>query len=94
MGNNLDGMRVSIIHDERTENFTFLDEKVVATLGSKDGPVCGPILSYEFTSENSILIGKGQFNIEWEGIDVEENIISVLRNGVPTIYQIISKPGK
>lgn len=92
MQNELDGLRVSIIHDEIIEDLGFLGDQVVATLGSKTGPVCGPILDYEVTSENSILIDKEQFNIAWEEINVEEDKISVLRNGIPTIYKIVSKP--
>ena len=55
-----------MIHDEIIEELGFIGDQVVATMGSRTGPVCGPILDYEVTSENSILIDREQFNIAWE----------------------------
>ena len=88
----LDGLRISIVDDIIVEQLGFIGKNVVATIGSKEGAVCAPILEYKITGEGSLVIDPGNFNIVWSKVEIGENEISTLRNGVPTKYTIVSKP--
>ena len=86
----LHGLSLSIIDDTIVENLLFSVDQVIATIGVQNGYVCGPILEFEITGEDSLVIDKTNFNIVWEIIKFEENVVSVIRNGTPTHYEIVS----
>lgn len=87
----LDGLSLTIIDDTIVENLLFRVDQVIATIGVQNGYVCGPILEFEITGEDSLVIDKTNFNIVWELIKFEENIVSVIRNGTAAQYDIVSK---
>ncbi|WP_226668054.1 hypothetical protein [Microbulbifer aggregans] len=81
--------KFSVLDEKRVENFTFSGEIICATIGMKNGPVCAPVLKYEITGSDSLVIDKEDFNIQWTNIEFKGNTLSVVRNGVPTEYKIL-----
>ncbi|WP_149981176.1 hypothetical protein [Pseudoalteromonas rhizosphaerae] len=86
--NKLEGLMLSIIDDTRIEDFCFTDNFVIATIGIKDGPIYAPVLDYEITGDESLIIDKDSFNIEWKQVVFEGNTISVIRNNKPALYRV------
>ncbi len=82
----LDGLRAELIDDESVEVFSFNGSSIAATLGTKSGPVTAPIVDYEVTGINSIII-RGLFPIIWENIEFNEGFIRVKRNGSNATYK-------
>ena len=90
--NELEGLKLSIIDETSIEDLGFSGDSVIATIGTKDGPVCAPLLEYEITGNDSLVIDKESFNIQWSQIELKEDTIAVIRNGTPTEYKVISRP--
>ncbi|WP_299581882.1 hypothetical protein [uncultured Microbulbifer sp.] len=84
----LKGMRVCLDSPTRVEQLGFGENQVSATIGTKGGPVCAPLLKYSVLSDDSLVIDKDKFNIEWKNIRVGEEYISVVRNDVECKYKI------
>jgi len=87
----LEGLRLSIVDDAIIEDLGFSDDSVIATIGTKDGAVCAPILNYEITGDDSLVIDKESFNIQWKQIEFRGETIMVIRNDAPTVYKIVSR---
>jgi len=88
----LKGLTLSIVDDSIIEDLSFSDDSVTATIGTNDGAVCAPVLNYEITGDDSLLIDKESFNIEWQKIEFGGNTITVIRNDAPAVYRIVSRP--
>lgn len=84
----LEGLRLSIIDDTRVENLHFVGDTVVTTIGTKDGPLCGPILDYEVTGPDALVIDFDGAPIRWSHIEIGDQTVSVVRNGVKTSYRV------
>ncbi len=89
----LEGLRLSIVDETIIEDLGFSGDSVIATIGTKDGAVCAPILDYEITGNDSLVIDKESFNIQWNQIEFGDDTITVIRNDAPTLYKIVSRPG-
>lgn len=89
----LEGLGLSIVDEKIVEDLRFSDDFVVATIGSKDGAVFAPILDYEITGSDSLVIDKEHLNIKWSRIEFSDDTIAVIRDDEPTVYKIISRPG-
>ena len=88
----LDGMRAELIDDESVEVFSFGGSSIAATFGSKSGPVAAPIIDYEVTGTNSIII-RGLFPIIWENIEFNVGYLKVKRNGCDVTYKTTKRDG-
>lgn len=84
------GLRAELIDEESVEILCFGRSSVAATIGTKSGPVASPIIDYEITGDNLIIIGR-LFPIIWENIEFGKGIITVDRNGKNAIYKITRK---
>ncbi|MBU2714351.1 hypothetical protein [Zooshikella harenae] len=87
----LDGLRLSLIDEQNIEDLGFSGDTVISTIGSKGGAVCAPVLEFEVTGTDSLVIDKGNFNIQWSQIEISKNTVSVHRNGKAAVYKIVSK---
>lgn len=67
----LNGLKVVLDHEELVEVLQFGDDMISATLGVKDGPVTAPLLKYNVTSDNSLII-RGLFDIIWNNIEFKK----------------------
>ncbi|HEX7866773.1 MAG TPA: hypothetical protein VF555_17590 [Variovorax sp.] len=62
---------------------------VTATIGKKDGPVCGPIFSYRVVSPQSIeIIGSDGYTDRWTNIRVESDLLHAECNGLARTFTI------
>ncbi|MBF0274728.1 MAG: hypothetical protein HQK84_05805 [Nitrospinae bacterium] len=86
--NKLIGLTVSLIDERLIETFSFTSDHVSATIGTKDGAVCAPILSFDAVRPDSVRIYGEGFEILWEDIEIGPVCVSVRRNGVPVVYGI------
>ena len=84
----LDGLSVSISDETIIEDFTFVGDNIIATIGSANGAVCGPILNLQINNSSSLTIKGEGFEINWENIEITDDQINVIRNGKPAIYVI------
>ncbi len=82
----LNGLRVELESLDRVEIFSFRQGSVSAVFGSKDGPLVAPILSCRITGDSSLVID-GVTPINWENIEFGLEAISVMRNGVKSMYK-------
>jgi|GEM_PF-4943792 len=89
----LNGLVLSIVDEIAIENLSFTGDVVTATIGVKGGAVCGPVLSFVVTGDDSLVIDSAGFNLRWSYVEIADNAISVIRNGKPTVYHIVSKSG-
>ena len=87
----LEGLNLSIIDEALIEDLGFTGNSVTATIGTKVGPVCAPLLEYEVTGNDSLVIDKESFNIQWNKIELKEDTVDVIRNGAPAVYKVVSK---
>lgn len=84
----LNGLKVELLDDEIFEQFTFYGDKVSATIGTVNGPVCAPILDLEENAPTSLQIQGQGFEFYWEDITISETQITTIRNGKAAIYKI------
>ena len=87
----LEGLRLSIVDETIIEDLGFSGDSVIATIGTKNGAVCAPVLDYEVTGNDSLVIDKESFNIQWSQIEFREDTVAVIRNEAPAEYKIVSK---
>lgn len=88
----LEGLKLSIVDDVIVEDIVFSGDLITSTIGIRDGAICAPILTFEVTGDDSLVIDKEHFNIKWKQVSIMEDIMSVIRNGKPTVYKIVSRP--
>jgi hypothetical protein len=89
----LDGLRAELESKDTVEVFSFRENSILATLGTRDGPVTAPILEYKVTS-NSSLIVQGKFPVIWENLEFSTGYITVQRNGKKATYKTSKSPTK
>ena len=72
------------------EQFWFTDDQhVTATIGEKNGAVCGPILAYRITDQDVVVIGDDNTDwYHWEDIRVEGNLLHVHCDGRTKVFTI------
>jgi hypothetical protein len=84
------------LQDEHAvEVFMFSNENhVVATLGTKDGPICGPGLLYRVTEDDvlEILDHRGTVLCKWEKIQVRGDTLNVVCAGRTKVFSITRPP--
>lgn len=86
------GKRLELIDEERIQQFWFQDDGYVsATLGTKDGGVCNPILRYEILGEDSLRIidENAKTIFLWKDIVIDGNELRVTCNNVAEVYGIV-----
>ncbi len=88
----LEGLSLSIVDDTIVEDLCFTGDSVIATIGTKDGALCAPILDYEIIGNGSLVIDKDNFNIQWKRIEFVGETIEVVRNDTSAVYKIVSRP--
>jgi hypothetical protein len=84
----LEGLTVSLLDEVAIEDLSFHGNKASATLGTRDGPLCAPILEVLVTGPDSVQIKGQSVLIDWQGIKIGENEVQVVRNGRPSVYRI------
>lgn len=92
----LSGSKFSLIDADAVEDFSFPDEgdHLPATLGTRSGAVCAPVLRYHITAEGKVEIFSGpQLLYTWEEIEVHGDIATV-RCGQGTKRFRYSREGK
>ena len=83
--------------DEVVEQFSFMDDtRIVATLGTKNGAICGPVLRYRLPSDGSIEIidSDGLVMYRWAEVLVSTDLLSVVCDGRSKKYRITRAPEK
>lgn len=83
------------LQDERAlEQFWFTnDNQVVATLGTKDGAVCGPVFKYRGTPDNEVEIFSGEkVEYRWEQLQMNGDALMVVCAGKPKTFSITRPP--
>jgi hypothetical protein len=84
------------LQDEQTlEQFWFTnDNHVVATLGTKGGPVCGPVFSYRVAADDAveILEPDGSVLYRWEQVEARGDTLAVVCRGRPKVFAITRAP--
>lgn len=74
--------KLDIIDEVLLEQFWFKEDgRVVANLGEKGGPVCGPILPYKIEGDDCIQIGKGGIQFSWKKFKMKGDRLSVMCDG-------------
>ncbi len=89
--------RLELQDDRVLEQFWFGDDDhVVATLGSKDGPVCGPVLQYRITDDAAVEItgSDGTKFYRWEQLQISGDVLTVMCAGVSKKFSITRTPQK
>ena len=87
----LKGLNVSLKDNNVIQEFRFGDNSVAATIGTKDGAVCAPLLTLTINGDSSITMHGQSIELKWENIEINEKYISALCNGKPSIYDIKPK---
>ena len=93
----LRGASLELNDDEIIEKLNFMDDvRVVATLGTKKGAVCGPILRYRFLDDDSVEIsgGDGAVLYRWNDLRMSDDVLTVECSGKTKIYRITRAPKK
>ena len=84
----IDGLKVSLVDENKIEVFSFRGDSVSATLGTIDGPVCAPILTVHEVDDASLIISDQSFEIKWNNVEITDSAIKVMRNGKSATYEI------
>ena len=87
----LEGLKVSLNDERIVEDFQFAGDKVIATIGTKDGAVCAPILDLKIINPSALTIEGQGLAIKWEDVQITDSQILTIRNGKPAIYSIERK---
>ena len=88
------GLRVELISDEIVEVYSFssTSDNVAVTIGTKEGPLCGPLYQYKIISETSLMIyDESSSRFKWEAIEFGHNEMTVSSKDRKITYQT-SKP--
>lgn len=86
----LNGLTLKLIDDDIIEEWSFSEGLISATMGSINGPVTAPILKFNITGNDSLII-KGLFPIIWDKIEFSQRHVKVNRNSEPAVYEIKEK---
>ena len=82
--------KIELISDIAIEQFWFhAQDYVSATLGTKSGPVCAPLLKYKVLSDDSIeLFDQNGTIAVWTGIKVDAETLQVECRGEIRLFTI------
>jgi hypothetical protein len=89
--------KLELLDENTLEQFCFSDDShIVATIGAKDGPVCGPILNYTVADDDAIEITQhdGTMLYRWEQADLRDDILTVECDGISKRYSVTRAPKK
>lgn len=92
---NLQQARLELQDSALLEQFWFKDGgSVIATLGTKDGAVSGPVLGYTINGEGSVLIGKECHPpfYKWEHIELRADELVVVCGGKVKRFSVTRPP--
>ena len=94
---NVVGLSIELIHPTRIENYNFLDQAatgktyVAATLGSKDGPVTGPLLEWRIV-DGRLWIGDERISTEFILLSrTQDRLIVENRDGSISEFRVVSQ---
>ena len=88
------GLRLELVDQISVEVYAFssTSDYVAVTMGTKGGPLCGPLYQYKIISETSLMIyDDSSFSIIWEEIEFNQNMLTVKINGNKVTYQMTKK---
>jgi hypothetical protein len=73
------GANLALLDDDAVEHFSFgRDNYVAATLGTRSGGVCAPVLSYLVTEDGKVELGAGSdLHETWEDVELKDGVLSV-----------------
>ncbi len=82
--------QLELISDSVVEQYRFHEQEyVAATLGTKGGPVCAPLLQYKALTDNSIEIYDHNGSIAvWSNIQVDADTVHVQCSGKTKTFWI------
>lgn len=81
---------IALVSDTIVNSFCFrANGQVTATIGTKNGPLAGPLYRYRVLSQDSIEIIRSDAHVErWTGIRVEGALLHVQRDGRSATFTI------
>ena len=84
------GRRLALISETDIETYRFQPAgHVAATLGTKNGPVCAPILAYSVLSADSIRLVHGDdVAITWTNIEIDGDVLRAECEGRVKTFRI------
>ena len=88
----LNGAQLTLVDESVVEQFYFSGEgdSVAATLGLRDGAVCGPVLRYRVTDDGAVELGDGGvFHFRWEEAEYANGILNVVSDGRAKRFQVV-----
>lgn len=89
--------KLELQDDRMLEQFWFTDDsRVVATLGTKEGAVCGPIFGYQICNDETVEIGKAGESLfyKWKNLQLSGNELLVVCDGMTKRFSITHPPKK
>ncbi len=87
---------LELMDDDVLEKFRFIDGRhVAATIGTKDGALCGPVLYYRINGEDSVEIRDdgGRVWFRWERLVLDGGTLHVTCGGDSKDFSIARAPG-
>lgn len=84
------GPRLVLISETDIETYRFQPAgHVAATLGTKNGPVCAPILAYSVLSADSIrLVHSDEVAMTWTNIEIDGDVLRAECQGRVKTFRI------
>lgn len=73
--------KLELQDNQALEQFRFIDDRlVVATIGTKGGAACGPVLYYRITDDEAVEIhdDSGSVWFRWENLELKGSVLTVL----------------
>lgn len=88
--------KLELQDDKLHEQFWFTDgSRVVATLGTKDGAVCGPVLGYQIRNDEVEIGNAGEsLFYKWKNLQLLDNTLVVFCDGMTKRFAITRPPPK
>jgi hypothetical protein len=89
--------KLELQDDQALEQFWFIDERhVAATIGTKGGAICGPVLFYRIAGDEAVEIhdNSGKVWFRWEKIEVKGAVLAVLCEDKLKEFSIDSSPAR
>jgi hypothetical protein len=87
--------RLELQDDQALEQFRFIDDQhVAATIGTKGGPACGPVLFYRIADDDAVEISDhgGSLWFRWEHVQQKGDVLVVLCAGEAKEFSIARLP--
>lgn len=87
--------KLELRDDQALEQFRFIDDQhVAATIGTKGGPACGPVLFYRIADDEAVEISdhEGSLWFRWEHVRLKGDVLVVLCAGEPKEFSIARLP--